>query len=133
MKLKRPNLVSWTFVVEQLALVPPLPTHHRPVLRRRSHQLTKSPFGTTLNAFIDSITQSGLTVLEYIAGAKPLAGRAPQRSTWAATASVRRLRGDPCDLQPQQAHCRRRGLDWRGKAARCGLFERMNMFSANVC
>jgi hypothetical protein len=43
------------FGAEQLALVPPLPTHHRPVLRRRSRQQTESPFGTTLNAFIDSI------------------------------------------------------------------------------
>jgi len=42
-------------VIEQLALVPPLPTHHRPVLRRRSRQQTESPFGATLNAFIDSI------------------------------------------------------------------------------
>jgi hypothetical protein len=44
-------------LVEQLALVPPLPTHHRPVLRRRSSQQTESPFGATLNAFIDSIGQ----------------------------------------------------------------------------
>jgi hypothetical protein len=42
-------------LVEQLALVPPLPTHHRPVPRRRSRQQTESPFGATLNAFIDSI------------------------------------------------------------------------------
>jgi hypothetical protein len=42
-------------LVEQLALVPPLPTHHRQVLRRRSRQQTESPFGATLNAFIDSI------------------------------------------------------------------------------
>jgi hypothetical protein len=44
-------------LVEQLALVPPLPTHHRPVPRRRSRQQTESPFGATLNAFIDSIGQ----------------------------------------------------------------------------
>jgi hypothetical protein len=42
-------------LIEQLALVPPLPTHHRPVLRRRSRQQTESPFAATLNAFIDSI------------------------------------------------------------------------------
>jgi len=42
-------------LVEQLALVPPLPPHHRPVLRPRSPQQTESPFGAPLNAFIDSI------------------------------------------------------------------------------
>ena len=45
-------------LVEQLVLVPPLPTHHRPVLRRQSPQPTESPFGATLNAFIDSIGHS---------------------------------------------------------------------------
>ena len=42
-------------LVEQLALVPSAPPHHRPVLRRQSSQQTESPFGVTLNAFIDSI------------------------------------------------------------------------------
>jgi hypothetical protein len=54
------KMVLWNAIieaerVEQPALVPPLPTHHRPVLRRRSRQQTESPFGATLNAFIDSI------------------------------------------------------------------------------
>jgi len=49
------NAIIEAELVEQLALVPPLPTHHRPVLRRRSPQQTESPFGATLNAFIDSI------------------------------------------------------------------------------
>jgi len=44
-------------LVEQLALVPLLPTHHRPVLRRRCPQLTESPFDGHLNAFIDSSGQ----------------------------------------------------------------------------
>jgi len=49
------NAIIEAELVEQLALVPPLPTHHRPVPRRRSRQQTESPFGATLNAFIDSI------------------------------------------------------------------------------
>jgi hypothetical protein len=49
------NAIIEAELVEQLTLVPPLPTHHRPVLRRRSRQQTESPFGTALNAFIDSI------------------------------------------------------------------------------
>jgi hypothetical protein len=49
------NAIIEAELVEQLAMVPPLPTHHRPVLRRQSPQQTESPFGTSLNAFIDSI------------------------------------------------------------------------------
>jgi hypothetical protein len=54
-KMALRNAVIETELVEQLALVPPLPTHHRPVLHRRSRQQTESSFGATLNAFIDSI------------------------------------------------------------------------------
>ena len=48
------NAIIEAELVEQLALVPLLPAHLRPVLHRRSPQQTKSPFGATLNAFIDS-------------------------------------------------------------------------------
>jgi hypothetical protein len=51
------NAIIEAELVKQLALVPPLPTHHRPVLRRRSPQQTESPFAPSLNAFIDSIGQ----------------------------------------------------------------------------
>jgi hypothetical protein len=51
------NAIIEAKLIEQLALLPPLPTHHRPVLRRRSPQQTESPFGANLNAFIDSIGQ----------------------------------------------------------------------------
>jgi hypothetical protein len=44
------NAIIEAELVEQLALVPPLPTHHRPVLRRRSPQQTESPFAASLNA-----------------------------------------------------------------------------------
>ena len=50
------NAIIETELVEQLALVPPPPPHHRRIpRRRRSPQQTESPFGATLNAFIDSI------------------------------------------------------------------------------
>src|SRR5665648_741344 len=49
------NAIIEAELVEQLALVSPLPTHHPPVLRRRCPQQTESPFGANLNAFIDSI------------------------------------------------------------------------------
>jgi hypothetical protein len=51
------NAILKAKLVEQLALVPPRPIHHRPVLRRRSRQHTESPFDASLNAFIDSIGQ----------------------------------------------------------------------------
>jgi hypothetical protein len=52
------NAIVEAELVEQLALVPPPPTHHRPALRHRSPQQTESPFDATLNAFIDSIGHS---------------------------------------------------------------------------
>jgi hypothetical protein len=51
------NAIVEAELVEKLALVPLLPTHHYPILRRQCPQLTESPFGATLNAFIDSIGQ----------------------------------------------------------------------------
>jgi hypothetical protein len=49
------NAIIEVELVEQLALVPLLPTHHRQIPRRRSPRQTESPFGASLNAFIDSI------------------------------------------------------------------------------
>jgi len=60
------NAIIEAKLVEQPALVPPLPTHHRPVLRRRSPQLTESPFGATLNAFIDSIDPKPSSIVRVL-------------------------------------------------------------------
>jgi hypothetical protein len=49
------NAIIKAKLVEKLALVPLLPTHHRRIPRRQSPQQTESLFGATLNAFIDSI------------------------------------------------------------------------------
>jgi hypothetical protein len=45
-------------LVEEPALIPPLPPHHRAVSVADSDQTTESPFGRHLNAFIDSIDPS---------------------------------------------------------------------------
>ena len=49
------NAIIEAELVEQLALVPPLPTHHRPSPPSPISEQTESLFGGHLNAFIDSI------------------------------------------------------------------------------
>jgi hypothetical protein len=49
------SLGGKTELVEQLALAPPSPSHHRRAPAADQAQLTESPFGGLLKPFIDSI------------------------------------------------------------------------------
>ena len=66
------EVVLWDAVVEvelveEPALIPPLPPHHRAVSVADSDQTTESPFGRHLNAFIDSIGHNRTKPLMFLA------------------------------------------------------------------
>jgi hypothetical protein len=54
-KMTLRNAIIEAELIEQLTLVPPLPPHHRRIPVANLPQQTESPFGASLNAFIDSI------------------------------------------------------------------------------